>query len=93
MIFRVLYEKYFMLSFYVAQGMCNECVEDRGGLQCSASDKYYKSIYWRFDNVVAFHVFSSKGLALWILPSRCTRGSLPILIKCHTEAMLRGFEK
>ena len=30
MIFRVLYEKYFMLSFYVAQGMCNECVEDRG---------------------------------------------------------------
>ena len=38
MIFRVLYEKYFMLSFYVAQGMCNECVEDRGGLQCSASD-------------------------------------------------------
>ena len=82
MIFRVLYEKYFMLSFYVAQGMCNECV-----------DKYYKSIYWRFDNVVAFHVFSSKGLALWILPSRCTRGSLPILIKCHTEAMLRGFEK
>ena len=52
-----------------------------------------KSIYWRFDNVVAFHVFSSKGLALWILPSRCTRGSLPILIKCHTEAMLRGFEK
>ena len=37
MIFRVLYEKYFMLSFYVAQGMCNECVEDRGGLQCSAS--------------------------------------------------------
>ena len=26
-------------SFYVDQGMCNECVEDRGGLQCSASIK------------------------------------------------------
>ena len=39
MIFRVLYAKYFMLSFYVVQGMCNEGVEDRGGLQCSASIK------------------------------------------------------